>query len=169
MATQAQAIAARARRLARNDAKIEWFGREVRRNINLGMRDRLRIAGQLLRDRVVTNISRPVVKYGGGRDEAGRFIAGARRGKRRVDPTSRSRPGEYPRADTTRLMKDIFFEVQSGSFLRGPVAIVGTTLDYGLILEVSMNRSFLRRTLREVAPRLRGIISTPRRFPGELR
>jgi hypothetical protein len=63
-----------------------------------------------------------------------------------VDPNSRSKPGEFPRADTTRLMKDIF-HVHDPSV---PVSRIGTTLKYGLLLEVKLNRSFLRRTLMEM-------------------
>ena len=134
--------------------QLKWYGNEVKRNIKIGMTTRLRLAAQLLRDQVVRNISRPVRKYKGPRSK-----------RIQVDPDSRSKPGEFPKADTTRLMKDIFWE------LRGKDrAIVGTSLDYGLILETRMNRSFLMRTLREMQPALRKILATEHggpRLPGQ--
>ena len=75
-----------------------------------------------------------------------------------MDPASRSRPGEFPRADTTRLMKDIYYETSTD----GMTAIVGTTLDYGLLLETVMNRSFLRRTLTEMEGTVRTILTSGR-------
>lgn len=140
MATPAQQVAALQRRQARFGQRIEWFGERVAQNIRIGMQARVGLAAQLVRDKVVINISRPVTKVRGGD------------GRIRVDPTSRSRPGEYPKADTTRLMKDIFWQRD------GMGAIVGTTLDYGLILETRMNRSFLRRTYTEMIPVIRQIL-----------
>jgi hypothetical protein len=106
---------------------------------------RLRLAAQLLRDKVVVNLSVPVVKER-RRGAGGRFA--------RVRVTQRSRPGEFPRADTTRLMKDIYYEMQGRE-----MAIVGTTLDYGLILETRMDRAFLRRTLLEMQTDLTRILT----------
>lgn len=144
-----------ARRKERVRTRIEWFGEKVKNGIKVGMTARLRIAGQLLRDMVVVNISRPVRKYRSKR--TGRIV---------VDRFSRSRPGEYPKADTTRLMKDIYYEMRGKENVR-----VGTTLDYGLILETRMKRSFLRRTLNENRSALgmilvRGTGNTVK-FPGE--
>lgn len=146
MATREQMLAARDRRLLRFNTRLEWFGRRVARNINIGMEARLRATAQLLRDKVVINISIPVVKY-----------KSAITKRTVVDPSSRSRPGEFPRADTTRLMKDVFWEVRPEE----QSARVGTTLDYGLWLEVRMQRSFLRRTLLEIAPQLGVILASP--------
>lgn len=152
-ALNARAIARQQKRLIKSDAKIEWFGEKVKSSIKIGMNTRLKIAAQLLRDRTVINVGRPVRKI-------------RSRGITRVDPASRSTRGEFPRADTTRLMKDIFWELPGGQEATG--AIVGTTLDYGLLLETTMKRSFLRRTLNEVAPKLAGILTTGRQsdFPG---
>ena len=124
-------------------AKVEWFGDRVLQNIRIGMTARLRLAAQLVRDRVVINISRPVTKTKGVR--SGRIVS-----------SNRSRPGEFPKADTTRLMKDIFFEVS------GHEARVGTTLDYGLVLETSMNRSFLRRSFIQMQPTITRVLTQGR-------
>jgi hypothetical protein len=143
MATRDQMLAARGRRMVRFNTRLEWFGRRVMNNVNIGVVARLKATAQLLKDRVKINISIPVVKVKSPR--TGRIIV-----------TERSKPGEFPRADTTRLMNDIFWEVDE----RLRTARVGTTLDYGLYLELYMNRSFLRRTLNEIAPQLGVIIAS---------
>lgn len=148
MATRDQMLAARERRMVRFNTRLAWFGQRVLRNVNIGVVARLKATAQLLRDKVVINISIPVVKVKSPR--TGRIIV-----------TERSKPGEFPRADTTRLMKDIFWEVDE----RLNRARVGTTLDYGLYLELYMNRSFLRRTLNEIAPQLGAIIAGPQGPP----
>lgn len=143
-------------RQQRINVKIEWFGRQVQNNIRIGMRQRVRLAAQLLRDKTVVNISRPVTK-----------VKGPRSGRIQVDPKSRSKPGEFPKADTTRLMKDVFFE------MRGDGAVVGSTLDYALILEMKMRRKLFRATLQEMRPALTRILTSGRgggaalRFPGD--
>ena len=138
--------AARARRAgaaAAGDARIQWFIREVSDKITMTMEQRVKLATEHLRDRVVRNISRPVTKGTGPR--GGRVV---------VD---RSKPGEFPKADTTQLMKSIFGET------RRQDGYVGTTLDYGLILEVSerLNRSFLVRTLSDETPTIKRILTGP--------
>jgi len=110
------------------------------------MKQRVKLATHLLQDKVVRNISRPVTKTTGPR------------GGRRI--TDRSKAGEFPKADTTQLMKSIFSEVRE----TGPGyfdGFVGTTLDYGAILEVRMNRSFLVKTLNEELGKVRRILSGP--------
>ena len=136
-------MAARQRRITAWNTRLQWYGENVLRNINVGMAARLKAIGQLIRDKVVINISIPVVKEKSKRTN-------------RIIVTERSQPGEFPRADTTRLMKDIYWEyrpeIQS--------VRVGTTLDYGVWLETRMNRSFLRRTFAEVAEEIRIILAT---------
>lgn len=145
-----------ANRNARFYAKVEWFGDRVAQNIRIGMAQRIRLAVQLLRDKTVINISKPVRKY-----------MGPISGRTQVDPASRSKPGEFPKADTTRLMKDVFYEA------RGMEGRIGTTLDYGLILETKMDRSFLRRTMTEMRPTITRLLVSGRggggnvRFPGD--
>jgi hypothetical protein len=51
-------------------------------------------------------------------------------------------------------MKDVFYDMVSP--LQG---IVGTSLKYGVKLELEMNRSFLRRTLWEMQPILADILT----------
>jgi hypothetical protein len=116
--------------------------------MNLGLKHRVQIATEHLRNRVVENISKPVTK-----------AVGPNGG---VQVTQRSRPGEFPRADTTLLMKTIFGEVME-SRPRVWEGYVGTPLDYGLILEVSprLDRSFLLRTFREESERIRKILTAP--------
>lgn len=152
------------------DVSIKWFGPKVIRQIRTGMGRRLALVAADLRGKVVRNLSVPVKKI------RRRITRGPNKGKIRtvVDPTSRSKPGEFPRADTTRLMKDIFWTVgnsaqkRNASAASGRVgtsaplrATVGTTLKYGLILETKLDRSFLRRTFRQQQAIYARILSLP--------
>jgi hypothetical protein len=118
---------------AQATVEITWYINEVSDIVSLTLRNRVRLATEFLRSQVVRNISRPVIKTRGVR--SGRIVV-----------TGRSKPGEFPKADTTQLMKSIFGNVRSGGVAVWE-GIVGTPIDYGLYLEVSMNRSFLVRTL----------------------
>lgn len=144
---------ARQRRQTRMNARIVWFSDRFERGLQLTMSQRLRVACQLLRDQIVINLSVPVVKV---RRKRTRDTAWGAKGSSYtwVDPASRSRPGEYPHAETTRLMKDVFYDMVTP--LRG---IVGTSLKYGVRLELEMNRSFLRRTLLEMQPIIADILT----------
>jgi len=145
LAPTARQLGGQRARSNRIDARIEWFDDQVRQGVNMGMRTRVKLAAQLLRDKVVTNISIPV-----------QMTKSRRTGLTVVVGASRSVAGEFPRADTKRLMKDIFWKDQTrGARIE---AIVGTTLDYGLILETRMNRSFLVRTLRQMESRISNIL-----------
>lgn len=139
--------AARARRAKRSGSKatnIEWFVNKFMKRMNLSMNQRMRIAVQYLQTRVVENISRPVTKTVSKR--TGRIVV-----------SNRSKPGEFPKADTTNLLKSIFHHIES----RGNevVGFVGTPLDYGLFLELYMNRSFLVRTLKEESATIRAMLT----------
>lgn len=114
-------------------ARTEWFIKEVSDTVDLTMKKRVRIATEFVKNKVIKNISRPVTKT----------IVGGR-----VVVTDRSKPGEFPKADTTQLMKTIFtdFKTVSKHIHDG---YVGTPLDYGLILEMKLDRSFLIRTFNE--------------------
>ncbi len=104
------------------------------------------MATELVHAKVVRNISRPVTKGIGPR------------GGLRI--TGRSKPGEYPKADTTQLMKTIFKHFQEDK--PGVEAgYIGTPLDYGFILEYKLDRSFLRRTLREENDKVTRILTGP--------
>lgn len=128
--------------MAQKSVRLEWHGDEIVGAMLQGMRKRVRLAGAFLRDEVVKNISKPVTKI-------------RRNGRTVVVGSSRSRPGQYPRADTTALMKSITWTTTD----RGLTVIVSTNLHYGLILEVKMNRSFLMRTMNEKMPVLRRILT----------
>lgn len=140
---------ARARRVARagqNVVRIQWFIDQVANKVKLSIKQRVTLATQLVRDRVVRNISRPVTKGTGPR--GGRVV------------TDRSKAGEFPKADTTQLLKTLFSEVVETA--NGDVTgYIGTPLDYGLILEVRMGRSFLVRTLNESRAEVDAILMGP--------
>jgi phage gpG-like protein len=126
---------ARKARAGRLKARIDWFGTEAFLEIKLTMVQRVAIAGQLLRDKVVVSLAQPVKKITSGS------------GKTTVDPKTRSKPGQFPRADTTRLMKSISYSQ------KGTEARVGTNVDYGLIHEVG-DRPFLSRSLKAIRAKL---------------
>lgn len=148
MSTGPRDTRGRFRRRSKITARMRWFDQRMLSNIRFGMRARIKFAAQLLRDEVVYNVSQPVFKYKG------------KSGRVQVDPSSRSRPGQFPKADTTRLMKDVFWQMDGDLS-----AQVGTTLDYGLLLETRMDRSFLRRTLHETHAQIRRILVTDQRGP----
>ena len=131
---------------AGREVKIKWFIKEANDKVSLTMKKRTQLASALVYDVVVRNISVAVKKETGPR---GRVIV-----------TQRSTEGEFPRADTNRLLKDIFWDVKNEG--RGNwVGYVGTTLDYGLILELKMNRSFLKRTLDENRSLVNALLTGP--------
>lgn len=140
----------RARRAATADqraAKVEWFIKEVSENIRLPLKKRVQIATQFLQDRIVKNISVSVIII-------------SKNGRSYTDETSRSAPGEFPRAETTQLMKSIFSEVREPQ--QGIIeGYVGTPIDYGVILELEMDRSFMVRTLNEEQTKLIAIMTGP--------
>lgn len=157
-AWQSRMIAGRARRMLRFNVRIVKYTNKVLLNTQKTMKARLMTVGQLLRDRTVINISHPVIKERRivtSRDPDTGKVTRRTQTVTVPGPPSRSRPGEFPHADTTRLMKDIFYD-----WVEGQQAVrVGTTLDYGLFLETRMNRSFLVRTLNEMRPWIAQVFS----------
>ena len=144
-APSAAVWAGRKRRVSsadRRDVRIEWFIKNVSSKVNLTMKVRVKLATEFVKDKVVRNISQPVTKGSAGRGAGGRFT--------KAKVAGRSKPGEFPRADTTQLMKTIFGEVKT---IRPGMydGFVGTPLDYGLILETNarLDRGFLKKTFEE--------------------
>lgn len=139
-------MVSRSRRASTPTVRIQWFTAKVVSKIDLTMKTRMFLAVQYLEGQIVRNISRPVTKFRGPR---GGLVV-----------TNRSRPGEFPKADTTNLMKSIFSDVRvmAGKFVDG---FVGTPVDYGVILELLMDRSFMVRTLRESQGPLLAILAGP--------
>ena len=146
-------LEARARDVASkglDTTRIEWFIEEVSDKINMTVEQRVRLATTYLRDKVVRNISRPVTKS---------RVTG-KSGKSYTRVTDRSKAGEFPKADTTLLMKTIFDEQiheEEGIY----DGAVGTPLEYGLILELQMDRSFLVRSLNEERNTIVRILTGP--------
>ncbi len=143
--------AAGARRGARAEARITWFRERLEKGLKVSLRQRVKVAVQFLEDRIRQNVSRPVTKTKRQRGKA--------TGNPPVKAGSRSKPGEFPKAETTQLMKTLFHDVSAANAPGGPVGFVGTPLDYGLILETKMKRSFLRRTLNEEMTKVRTILT----------
>ena len=112
-----------------------WFIDHVSKVATLSAAQRVNLGMQYLQSKIAKNISVPVIK-----------TISSKNGISRTVVTGRSKPGEFPRADTTMLMKSIF----SGVSWKGDTfdGFVGTPIDYGVILEMKMDRSFLRRTFK---------------------
>ena len=149
----AAVLAARARRrqqAADRSARTQWFIDEVSDKVAMSLKQRVRLATQFLKDKVIRNIGVPVVRAQ-GRNRLGQFT------RKRV--RVRSRPGEFPRADTTQLMKSIFDDYTNDD--QQHLGHVGTPLDYGLILETKRDRSFLKRTLDEEQSTITRILTGP--------
>ncbi len=155
---------ARVRRLqvaVEKEARIEWFINDVLSRVNVSVKARVKLATNLVKTKVVKNISRPVTKIKGPRRRVAKGQAGGGQFKAgRIAVSGRSKPGEFPKADTTQLMKTIFGEVRevSPGVFDG---FVGTPLDYGLILEIQLDRSFLVRTFNEERSKIIRIITGP--------
>ena len=153
-AARQRRVGAAAERLVR----IEWRIKEVSQTVSIAMRERVKLATDFVKDRVVQNISRPVTKMKGtvGREKStGRFTKASR-----TRVSNRSKKGEFPKADTVQLLRSIFGVVKQSS--RGVYdGYIGTPLHYGLILETKMDRSFLKRTLLEERSKVIKILSGP--------
>jgi hypothetical protein len=144
--------AAKARRASRaldEKVRVEMYIDKVRKSLNITLRRRVQLATEYLKNNVIKNISTPVVRSKGPR---GGVVV------------ERSKPGQFPRADTTQLMKTIFSDY--GTENGQPVGYVGTPLDYGLILETVMDRSFLEKTLNRERQAITDILTMPAQ-PGE--
>ena len=134
-----------------SNVRTEWFINEVLHTIGITLQERVLIATEMLKNKIIINISRPVTKK----------VVTNSAGQSRTIVSDRSTKGEYPKADTTLLQKTIFSAYDSpaeGVF----DGYVGTPVDYGVILEVSkdMDRSFLVRTLIEEQNRLARVFDT---------
>ena len=116
----------------------EWFIDKVNGSIDLTIRQRIVLATEWLRNKTVLNISKPVVKEVRPRTGGGQHTV----------VTERSKPGEYPRADTTLLRKSIFGIVEETEphIFDG---YVGTPVEYSVRLELQLDRSFLLRSIKE--------------------
>lgn len=131
--------AARAARLTRIATRWKWYDQKIVNGLVQTMDQRLDVVGAMLRERIVANLSIPVETATGPR------------GGRRV--IRRSKPGEFPRAETRELMRTIFFDRPAIDTVR-----VGTPLLYGVRLELRMQRSFLYRTVVESLAEIRMIL-----------
>jgi hypothetical protein len=116
------------------------------------MKSRVKLATTMLRKQTIKNLSVAVKKETGP-------ISGE------IVVTERSKPGEFPRAEKSTLLRSIFSDV--GQTQTGAEGYVGTPLDYGLILETRRNRSFLVRTLQEESPTIRRILTAPMKSKGK--
>lgn len=149
-----EALARRSAHRPFRTARIEWYINQVNTRLDISARQKMFIATEYLKSKIIKNISIPVTKTRISHTVSGGGVRWT------TIVTDRSKPGEFPRADTTLLMKTIFSDVvklPNGTF----EGHVGTPLDYGFFLETRMQRSFLWRTLREEAGQLSRILGAP--------
>lgn len=123
---------------------VKFYTREFISRVDSVMKKRVGLATSLLKGKVIFNIGIPVER-----------ITGPKGGVKVI----RSEPGEYPRKDTGLLVATMMHGVKSSPGVSE--GYVGTPLDYGVELEVKMNRSFLKRTLAENAGVIKGILTAP--------
>jgi predicted Rdx family selenoprotein len=166
-------LAAEQRRIQRaavDSARTEWFINEACQQVNLSLKKRIKVAVAFLQSKIVVNISRPVTKTLTSRKVTSINPDTGRKRTRtihEVQISNRSKPGEFPKADTTLLLKTIFsvvVEPQTG-IIDG---FVGTPLEYGLHLELYKDRSFLRRTFNEEVSRIIKVLTGPIETPSQV-
>ena len=147
-------------RVAQVEIRTEWFIKEVSEKVQLTCKQRVRLATELVKNKIIRNISRPVTKTVITR--RAKSPSGKTRTESRTVVTNRSKKGEFPKADTTLLLKSLFSSYEEPG--QGNYAgFVGTPLDYGLMLETlpQLDRSFLVRTLNEERSKVMAILSGP--------
>ncbi len=117
--------------------RTQWFIKRTTDQIDSALRNRMEDTVVLLKNKTISNISKPVVR-----------IAGV---------VERSSPGEFPRADTLQLKTTLITEVKDVS--PGIVdGFVGSPMSYSLILEQRLDRRFLSRTLFEELQNVKKIL-----------
>jgi len=138
--------------------RVVWFIPSVLRQINEGMRKRVRLAAEWHANKTKRNINRPVIKV---RRTRRRTTSRGPKGSTYtyVLPESRSKPGEYPKKETGMLQRTIFVRMANTNTQQG--AIVATPLFYGKILEIYWDRSYLVRTLNEERRNIAAILTRP--------
>ena len=122
--------------------KIIWYIDQVSDKIAMTMHQRLRLATKYLKSKVAQNISVPV-----GRGPNRSIVR-------------RSKAGEFPRMETTRLMKTLFTVTEKVN-KNLSIGYVCTPIEYGVMLELGMGRPFLARTLYAEIPTIRRILLGP--------
>ena len=134
--------------------RLVWHGRAINQEMRQGVVRRLTLAGEFLRSKAAVNLSVPVVKV---KRKRTRNTSRGPKGSTYtwVLPSSRSSPGEYPRAETATLLRDVFYVVNK-SKLR---MIFATSKKYGMLLEIYFERSFLRRTFAENRKQVKAILT----------
>ena len=124
--------------------RVEWHGKDFEAHITRELSRRVKRAVAHVQTKTQKNISRPF-RTGGSQTRYQPKRAG-----------TASVAGEFPRADLGRLRQNVFMQM-TGKL----TGMVGTPLEYGLILETKLDRSFLERTLNEELGTIKKIITTP--------
>ena len=136
---------------------VVWNSKIAERQVLIGLVKRMKLLGNHLENAHVIKLSTPVVKK---RKKRRRSTSRGSKGSTYTyaDPSSRSKPGQYPKSETTNLRKSIFSEVEVEPL--GVQLKIGTSVKYGERLETKMDRKGLRSTMIGEAPAIRSLLLT---------
>ena len=137
-------------------ATVQWNSNKLAQEIVTGMAKRMALLGEHMKGAHMRKLSKPVVKI-----TKARRRTTTRGGKGSTYtyavPSSRSKPGEYPRAETGLLMKSI--QADTDVTPAGITLKVGTTSKYGAELELKAGRLGLRATMIENIPVIKKVLT----------
>ena len=134
---------------------IKWNQTKVLAEVKHGLANRLSLIGEHVSNSYKANLSTPVSKV--RKKRRGRTSRGEKGSTyTHAVSSSRSKPGEYPRAETGLLMKNIFWNLTNG--VGSMHVIIGTPSKYGAALELEGGRKGLRATLLKEAPMIKNIL-----------
>lgn len=124
---------------------IQWNGKAFQRVLREDLIRGLTLATQLLRKKVVREISKSAITKAGAVSPS--------KGGRSPRVLTHSRPGKPPRAISGKLRQSIFASVNKAdaSNVESMFGAVGTKLDYGVGLELGTRKTFTIRPKRKKA------------------
>lgn len=143
--------------MAGKGVAVRWNSGMVTKELIVGLTKRMKLLGDHLQNAHMRALSSPVSK---SRKKRRRTTSRGTKGSSYTyaDPTSRSRPGQYPKLETGNLRDNTFNDVKVDA--AGIVLKFGTTVKYGERLETKMDRKGLRSTMLAHVPDIRKILLT---------
>lgn len=134
---------------------LKWNTTLLNAQIQKGLTHRFSLIGEHVTNAHKTNLSRPVTKL---KKKRKRKTSRGAKGSSytAADPNSRSKAGEYPKAETGLLMKNIFWDLKATPI--GLQLKIGTPSKYGAALETDAGRKGLRATMIQEVPMIKNIL-----------
>lgn len=123
----------------RATTRIEWYAPAVTAAVDAEIANRVYRVGQHVFKKIQENIS-VWVEYQGNK-------------------IKRSKPGEYPRQETSKLRRSVYVQLKRTKL--GAEVRLGARAPYAIVLETSLNRSFIQRTWREEYPTIERMLKKP--------